>query len=70
MSEDTIRIVLVEDHKVVREGLRRLIETSEGLIVCGEADSANDGLAEIDREKPDVAIVDLSPRGIQRPRPG
>ena len=59
-NRSACRIVLVEDHKTVREGLKKLIEDTPGMVVCGEATNAADGLAIISQQQPDVAIVDLS----------
>jgi len=54
------RIVLVDDHPVVREGLAHLIESEPSLTVCGQAEDRGEALAVIRATKPDVAIVDLS----------
>ena len=57
----TIRnILIVDDHPVVREGLRLLIEGQADLAVCGEAEGVDDALALIRDQKPDLVIVDLS----------
>jgi DNA-binding NarL/FixJ family response regulator len=57
------RILLVDDHPLVREWLATLINQQSDLQVCGEADSAPKALALIDTVKPDVAIVDISMEG-------
>ena len=54
-----IRLVLAEDHYLVREGLRRLIETQPGFevaAVCGDLGSL---LAAVDAERPDVVVTDI-----------
>ena len=54
-----IRLVLAEDHYLVREGLRRLLETEPDLVVtavCGDLDSL---LAAVDAERPDVVVTDI-----------
>ena len=56
------RVVIIDDHPVVRQGLSRVIEAKADLTVCGEADSVPDALATIEATKPDIAIVDLSLR--------
>jgi DNA-binding NarL/FixJ family response regulator len=58
-----IRILLVDDHAVVRTGYRRLLDAEPGLRVIGEAASANEANAFVQRETPDVALVDLSLKG-------
>lgn len=58
-----IRILLVDDHAVVRNGYRRLLDAEPDMLVVGEAaraDEANDVLL---HTRPDVALVDLSLRG-------
>ena len=54
-----IRVVLAEDHYIVREGIRRLLETEpdlEVVAVCGDLDSL---LAAVDAERPDVVLTDI-----------
>ena len=58
-----IRILLVDDHAVVRKGYRRLLDAEPGLSVIGEAASAQEANAFVQREAPDVALVDLSLKG-------
>jgi DNA-binding NarL/FixJ family response regulator len=50
----------VDDHPIVRKGLTELINHEPGMVVCGESDTADGGLARIRAERPAVAIVDLS----------
>lgn len=59
-----LRIFLADDHAVVREGLRSLVNGAPGMVVCGEA---ADGLAaceQIERLLPDVAVMDVSMPGL------
>lgn len=69
-----IRLVLAEDHYLVREGVRRLLEAQPGfevVAVCGDVDSL---LKAVDRERPDVVVTDIrmppghSDEGIQAAR--
>lgn len=55
-----IRLVIVDDHPIVRKGLVEIINAEPDMTVCGEADSAASGLETIRAERPDVGIVDLS----------
>ena len=55
-----IRILIVDDHVVVRRGVADLLNHEPGLVVCGESAGVTDALSEIAIRKPDVAIVDLS----------
>ena len=54
-----LRIVLGEDHAVVREGTRRILEQHPDLVVVGEAGDGQQALELIERLKPDVAILDI-----------
>jgi DNA-binding NarL/FixJ family response regulator len=56
------RILLVDDHPIVRQGLAALINQQEHLVVCGEADTAAKALELIPLLKPDMAVVDVSLR--------
>jgi DNA-binding NarL/FixJ family response regulator len=58
-----IRIVLVDDHAVVRSGYRRLLCAEPDFDVVGEAASAPEANALVQHVRPDVAIVDLSLKG-------
>lgn len=52
-------VFLVDDHEVVRHGVRSLIEASDDLDVVGEADNYETGLARVLAVRPDVAILDV-----------
>lgn len=54
-----VRVFLLDDHELVRVGLRTLIEAEDDLRVVGEAASADDALVRIAAVRPDVAVVDL-----------
>lgn len=54
------RVVLIDDHPIMRRGLAVLIRAEGGLEVCGEAGSAREGLEVIDKLKPDLAVIDLT----------
>jgi DNA-binding NarL/FixJ family response regulator len=55
-----IRIVLVDDHAIVRSGYRRLLSAEPDLEVVGEAATTQEANALVQRVQPDVAVVDLS----------
>lgn len=55
----TVRVFLVDDHEVVRRGLRDLIEAAEGLAVVGEAGTVEEALATVADADPDVAVLDV-----------
>jgi two-component system, NarL family, response regulator DevR len=56
---DEIRVFLLDDHEVVRRGLRELLEAHEGFVIAGEAGTAADALNRIPPTKPDVAVLDV-----------
>jgi DNA-binding NarL/FixJ family response regulator len=65
---ERIRVLIVDDHPLVREGLKSLVSTQADMEICGEAESAGQALALLDKTSPHVAVVDLSLRegnGIQ-----
>lgn len=55
-----IRIVLVDDHPVIRAGLRALVDGQEDLCVVGEADGLDRAVAVVTADRPDVVLMDLS----------
>ncbi len=62
MSE--IRVVIIEDHAVVRMGLRAALQSHANIQVIGEASNAVQGLALLRKSPPDVAIVDIGLPGM------
>ena len=54
------RILLVDDHAVVRFGIAQLINRQPDLVVCGEEEDASKALTAIERLKPDLVIADIS----------
>jgi two-component system, NarL family, response regulator DevR len=55
----TIRVFLLDDHEIVRRGVRDLLDTEPGITVIGEAGTATAALARIPALKPDVAVLDI-----------
>lgn len=60
MNATKIRVLIVDDHAIVRAGLRLLISGQEDMTVVGEAGSTQDGIDAAERLSPDVALIDLS----------
>jgi DNA-binding NarL/FixJ family response regulator len=54
-----IRVVLADDHNLVRAGIRALLERLPGVKVVGEASDGHEALALVAREKPDLALLDI-----------
>jgi DNA-binding NarL/FixJ family response regulator len=58
-SEDKIRVLLADDHNIVRAGVRQLLEGAEDLQVIAEAEDGEQAQALIQQYKPDVAVLDI-----------
>jgi len=58
-----IRVFLLDDHELVREGIRSLLESEEGIVIVGEAGTAEEAMSRIPLAKPDVAILDVRLEG-------
>ena len=56
----SLRILIVDDHAVVRRGVRSLPESHEGWEVCGEATTGRDAVAQSLRLRPDIVVRDMS----------
>ncbi len=56
----TVRILIADDHEVVRHGLRALLEAQPGWEVCGEADHGRQAVDKAKQLNPDVVILDIS----------
>ena len=67
-SQRRYRILIVDDHPMMREGLGTLISRERDLIVCGEAETAGEALDAVTKLKPDLVLVDVTlpgPNGIE-----
>jgi DNA-binding NarL/FixJ family response regulator len=54
-----VRVFLLDDHEVVRRGLRDLLEAEDDLVVVGEAGTAEEALRRVPPTRPDVAVLDV-----------
>ena len=59
-SQRVRRVLLVDDHPIVRQGLSRIIANEPGLAVCGEAETVREARQAVRDLEPDVVVVDLS----------
>jgi len=59
-----IRLLLVDDHDVVRTGLRSFLESQEGILVVGEARTGTEALDATAATRPDIALMDISMPGM------
>jgi DNA-binding NarL/FixJ family response regulator len=58
------RILIVDDHELMRRGIRNLLESNPRLQVCGEAADGEEGVAKVQSLKPDLVVLDLNMRGM------
>jgi len=58
-EENPIRVLIVDDHKIIRDGLRDLIEGQAAMSVVGDAGNSTDAISLAARELPDIIVLDL-----------
>ena len=58
-SGQPLRVLLVDDHEVVRSGINALLQATEDIVVAGEAGSVREAIDEADRTRPDVVVMDV-----------
>src|ERR1041384_323533 len=66
-SEDTLRLMLVDDHAIVREGLRALLEEEAHVQIIGEASNGDEATEMAARLKPNLVLIDLKMPGMSAP---
>lgn len=59
MAENAIRVVLIDDHTVLRDGLKLLLSLEPDIQVVGEAGGGSDGISAVEKLKPDVVVTDV-----------
>src|SRR5690349_1763621 len=59
MKERTIRVLIVDDHPIVRHGLSVFLETWDDLESAGEAENGEEAVALVEQNQPDVVLMDL-----------
>ena len=64
MTADPIRILIADDHLIIREGLRLILETAEGMELVGEASDGAEALRLAGETRPDVILMDLRMPGM------
>ena len=63
-NEPNIRVLVADDHAVVREGIRHVLTSDGGFEIVGEASNGNDAVALAQSQRPDVVVLDLSMPGL------
>jgi DNA-binding NarL/FixJ family response regulator len=58
-----MKILLVDDHPVVRKGMRSILEDNNTFEICGEADEGNEAIKLVQEKEPDLAIIDIQLKG-------
>jgi DNA-binding NarL/FixJ family response regulator len=64
VSSETIRVLIVDDHAIIRDGLRALLKSAPDIQVVGEAGDGQEAMAVAQRTAPDVVIMDLDMPGV------
>ena len=59
-SNEVISVLVADDHGIVREGLRRLLESEEDVKVCGEARDGREVLEQVEVHRPNVVVLDIT----------
>jgi DNA-binding NarL/FixJ family response regulator len=55
-----VRILIADDHEIVREGVRTVLESQAGWVVCGEASTGREAVAKVVELRPDIVVLDIS----------
>ena len=64
MNDSKIKVILVDDHQIVREGFKLILLLDERFETVGEAESANTLLSLLKEKTPDVIVLDISMPGL------
>ncbi|MHC4912589.1 MAG: response regulator [Planctomycetota bacterium] len=59
-KDERTRIIIVDDHPIIRKGLSELINHEDDLVVCCQAEDAHEAMELINTSEPDIAVVDIS----------
>src|SRR5829696_8897972 len=54
------RVMLVDDHPIVRQGLANLIDAEDDLVVCAQSESADEAMRALPEARPDVVVIDIA----------
>ena len=60
----TIKVVIADDHSLVRQGLRRYLDMAEDIDVVGEASNGEEAITMVEKEQPDIVLLDIRMPGV------
>src|SRR5438552_6550909 len=60
----SIRVLIADDHSLVRQGLRRYLDMAEDIDVVGEASNGEEAITMVEKEKPDIVLLDIRMPGV------
>src|SRR5947207_13568670 len=60
----SIRVLIADDHSLVRQGLRRYLDMAEDIDVVGEASNGEEAVAMVEKEQPDIVLLDIRMPGV------
>src|SRR5437870_10503143 len=59
VKQAPLRVMLVDDHQIVRDGIRGMLQATEDVVVTAEASTVREAIDEADRARPDVVVMDV-----------
>src|ERR1700747_2818923 len=59
-SSDSIRILIADDHDLVRRGLKALLSSKPGWVVCAEAATGREAIAKAEKHRPNLVVMDIA----------
>src|SRR5437667_5894240 len=59
VKQAPLRVMLVDDHQIVRDGIRGMLQATEDVVVTAEASTVREAIDEADRTRPDVVVMDV-----------
>src|SRR5580700_6768065 len=63
VTKEAMRVLIVDDHPLLRKGVGQLIDQEKDLVVVGEAEDASKAITAIENTQPDIALIDISLSG-------
>ena len=59
MKQPPLRVMLVDDHQIVRDGIKAMLQSQDDIVVTAEAGSVQEAIDEADRTRPDIVVMDV-----------